>query len=246
MKKIILNLGCGTKFSDHPHIVNIDWSMYLRISRVPLVNRFLSLFLRGERKTKFINMPKNIKVHDLSKGIPFPDASVDIVYSSHFLEHIDRYSVPEFLKECLRVLKPGGHTRIVVPDMAYLCKRYLEHYNLCETGDGFAGEHDTYIKAMIEQCVRKESVGSSIQPWFRRKLENYLLGDARRRGETHQWMYDLHNLSALLGAAGFVDVKNVHFDTSELKGWSNYRLDLDESGNEYKKNSLYMEGKKQA
>ena len=53
-------------------------------------------------------------VHDLSKGIPFDDNSVDVVYHSHLLEHIDRKNVPTFLKEIRRVLKPRGIHRIVV------------------------------------------------------------------------------------------------------------------------------------
>jgi SAM-dependent methyltransferase len=46
-----------------------------------------------------------------------PDNSVDAVYSSHNLEHIYDYEVPLALAEFKRVLKPGGLTWLVVPDM---------------------------------------------------------------------------------------------------------------------------------
>jgi len=46
-----------------------------------------------------------------------PDACVDAVYSSHNLEHIYDYEVPLALAEFKRVLKPGGLTWLVVPDM---------------------------------------------------------------------------------------------------------------------------------
>jgi SAM-dependent methyltransferase len=46
-----------------------------------------------------------------------PDNAVDAVYSSHNLEHIYDYEVPLALAEFKRVLKPGGLTWLVVPDM---------------------------------------------------------------------------------------------------------------------------------
>jgi len=45
------------------------------------------------------------------------DNSVDAVYSSHNLEHIYDYEVPIALAEFKRVLKSGGLTWLVVPDM---------------------------------------------------------------------------------------------------------------------------------
>lgn len=51
---------------------------------------------------------------DLTEGFPFiEDNSIDLIYSSHFLEHID--NLDYFLKEINRVLKPGGKKVGVVP-----------------------------------------------------------------------------------------------------------------------------------
>ncbi|CAA9217761.1 MAG: hypothetical protein AVDCRST_MAG93-305, partial [uncultured Chloroflexia bacterium] len=54
----------------------------------------------------------------------YEDGTVDILYSSHMLEHLDRDSARRFLHEAYRVLKPGGAIRIVVPDFALLIDRY--------------------------------------------------------------------------------------------------------------------------
>lgn len=52
-------------------------------------------------------------IHDLNKGIPLKSNSVDVVYTSHFLEHIDN---PNFLMdEICRVLKVGGKLYARVP-----------------------------------------------------------------------------------------------------------------------------------
>ena len=43
--------------------------------------------------------------------------TVDLIYSSHFLEHISFSTGLTVLKECYRILKKGGLMRIVVPDI---------------------------------------------------------------------------------------------------------------------------------
>ncbi|WP_188261085.1 class I SAM-dependent methyltransferase [Azospirillum tabaci] len=46
-----------------------------------------------------------------------PDMSMDAVWSSHNLEHLDRHEVPRALREFLRVLRPGGQLLLAVPDL---------------------------------------------------------------------------------------------------------------------------------
>jgi SAM-dependent methyltransferase len=41
----------------------------------------------------------------------------DLVYSSHCLEHLFPWEVEIALKECLRVLNPGGALLLIVPDL---------------------------------------------------------------------------------------------------------------------------------
>tara|TARA_Y100000590_G_C15747715_1_gene1022845 strand:- start:13105 stop:13719 length:615 start_codon:yes stop_codon:yes gene_type:complete len=43
----------------------------------------------------------------------FPDESVDKVYTSHFLEHINHFDI--FIKELIRIVKPNGSITIIVP-----------------------------------------------------------------------------------------------------------------------------------
>lgn len=186
-------------------------------------------------------MPANILVHNLAKGIPFETESIDAVYHSHMLEHLDRDVAPGFLLEVKRVLKPGGIQRIVVPDLQLLCRRYLSHLESCDRDSQEIPKHDGYVSAIIEQCVRKEGTGSTLQPPLRRMVENAMRGDARRRGETHQWMYDRVNLSAVLTELGYKNPRQQDYRTSLITNWNDIGLDLDAQGNEYKPGSLYME-----
>lgn len=238
----ILNLGCGTKTSPHTSVVNIDWSILLRIRDNPVLKSLAPLLLNDERLSRFQALPENLMVHDLARGIPFPDASVDAVYHSHVLEHLDRDVARGFIQECARVLRPGGVIRIVIPDFERYCRNYLDHVGLCERlGQEAISQHDNFFEPMLLMSVRREAHGTSQQRPLRRFVENLLLGDARKRGETHQWMYDRFNLAALLESCGFTNPCVRSFDHSGIDDWASLGLDMDESGNEYKPESLYME-----
>jgi SAM-dependent methyltransferase len=237
----ILNLGCGVKTSSAPEVINVDWSIYLRLRRNRLGRQLALSLLSGERLERFKGMPSNIVVHNLSKGIPFDTASVDAVYHSHMLEHLARDVAPKFLLEVKRVLKPGGIQRIVVPDLQLLCRQYLSHLETCERASQESAKHDSYVSALIEQCVRKEGTGSTLQPPLRRMVENVLRGDARRRGETHQWMYDRVNLGFVLTELGYKNPRQQDYRTSLIPNWNEFGLDIDAQGNEYKPGSLYLE-----
>jgi len=53
---------------------------------------------------------------DASKPFPFETDSVDRIYSEHMIEHVDFAAGQAMLRECFRVLKPGGRFRIATPD----------------------------------------------------------------------------------------------------------------------------------
>ncbi len=239
----ILNLGCGTKTSSSSDVVNVDWSVMLRIRSNPLLRVFAPLILNDDRLVRFRSLPNNLVVHNLAKGIPFADDSVDAVYHSHVLEHLDRDVAPVFVKEAARVLKKGGVLRIVVPDFERACRVYLSHVETCERdGEQEIERHDIFFEPLLLMSVRREAHGTSQQKPSRRFVENLLLGDARKRGENHQWMYDRFNLAALLKKNGFSKVSVQSFDSSLIQGWNELGLDKAQNGSEYKPESLYVEG----
>lgn len=203
-----------------------------------------SPFLNEERRRHIDRLGENLLAHDLKKGIPFGDNSVDAVYHSHVLEHIDRIDVAIFQSEVLRVLKPGGIQRICVPDLEFLAGEYMNSLARCDEIDNQSDRHDQFIEDLLEQSVRREAWGTSQQPPLRRWIENAVLGDARRRGETHQWMYDRVSLRAMLRNMGFSDVSQMQFNESNIPDWSTLNLELDENNKEYKPGSLYIEAAK--
>jgi SAM-dependent methyltransferase len=90
----------------------------------------LGLHVRGvdlSPEARLFSPDMEIAVSDIEKeGIPFPEASFDVVYSKSLLEHFrdpDRY-----LKEAHRVLKPGGVLLTLVPDWESCYKLYFDDY----------------------------------------------------------------------------------------------------------------------
>jgi ubiquinone/menaquinone biosynthesis C-methylase UbiE len=202
--------------------------------------------LEGLRANK-----NNLIAHDLTKGIPCPDNSVDAVYHSHFLAHLDRNLADPaqdaaliFLKECRRVLKPGGVMRSVVPDLEYFARAYLAHLELAAAHPDECAQHEKYVSDIIEMAARKKPFAASMQRPIMRRIESLLLGDARKRGETQQWWYDRINLKVLLESAGFHSIREFDYRTSSIADWSQFGFDQNADGTPYQRHSLFLEAVK--
>lgn len=80
-----------------------------------------------------------------SQPLPFEDASVDIVHSDQFLEHVA--GLIPLVREVLRVLRPGGLMIARVPyfrsSFAYLDPTHVRFFGLC-TMDYFVQGTDLY------------------------------------------------------------------------------------------------------
>lgn len=67
--------------------------------------------------------------------LPLPKACADGIYSQHLIEHITRLQAAQLVRECARVLKPGGWLRLSTPDLAYYVREWQAQ---AVTGDGAA------------------------------------------------------------------------------------------------------------
>lgn len=65
---------------------------------------------------------------DISKPLPFSDGHADYILCEHCMEHIDYYAAVAFLKECRRVLRPGGVVRIATPSIERIRREGTQAY----------------------------------------------------------------------------------------------------------------------
>jgi len=88
----------------------------------------LHLGCGGDIKVGYINADKFDKRADVNfdaKEIPYDDQTFDEVYSSHLMEHFNKYEVPVVFKECYRILNYGGKLVFEVPDFEWVVKTWL-------------------------------------------------------------------------------------------------------------------------
>lgn len=125
---ICVNLGCGLSVA--PGWINIDASLNALFAGSPEIVLHLLYRLSGANRyyssQEYCNLlsENTFIFHDLSFTIPFPDNTVNYIYSSHFLEHLFKKDAVILLKEANRVLYPGGIIRVVVPDLNYALELY--------------------------------------------------------------------------------------------------------------------------
>ena len=137
----MLNLGCGKSF--HPDWVNIDF--------IPTTSKVIG--------------------HDLRKRLPVEENVWDVVYASHVLEHFSCGEARSFLKECYRVLRPGGVLRIVVPDLEMIARLYLQYLDEATAGDSqAAARHEWMTLEMLDQLARERSGGEVLRYWQRNPM----------------------------------------------------------------------------
>jgi predicted SAM-dependent methyltransferase len=179
-----VNIGCGQ--TPVPGWYNYDNSLSVRLAKYPLLTLFLDkLGLLKESQREFISAGRktNITQADATKRLPFKDKSVEVIYSSHMLEHLDPEEVRMFLKEARRVLMPNGILRIVVPDLKKLVTRYME---IRDADDFISKSHLTRLKPKT----------------LSQRLKYLIVGDRH-----HLWMYDGLSMVRLLSEMGFKEPK---------------------------------------
>lgn len=207
-----VNVGCGQTPTEGWR--NFDNSLSLRLAKIPLLPALLhKARILEAPQYQFIQFARSNRIEygDVAKGLPLSDGSVDVIYSSHMLEHLDRDEASVFLKEARRVLRPGGIIRLAVPDIQKHVRQYIE-----------SEDADAFIAGTFLCNPRPRTI---VQ-----RLRILLVGTRH-----HQWMYDGGSLCRLLLAHGFVKAEVMR--PGETKVRAPEPLDLQERFSE----SVYAE-----
>jgi predicted SAM-dependent methyltransferase len=134
---------------------------------------------------------------DATKPFPFKDKSFDYIFCQHMIEHIGYQDGQFMLRECLRVLKPGGKVRISTPNLAMVCGLYRRPEELSEL-------QNAYLHWSQETWVPD---APKARPAF--VINNFF------RNWGHQFIYDAETLSEAIERVGFCQVKAFALNASE-------------------------------
>jgi predicted SAM-dependent methyltransferase len=171
--------------------------------------RVMRMHRRGVRKAAEYQGARGLKLHfgcganlkpgfvniDLAKGadltldlrekLPFADGSCLMIYSEHFLEHIDYPNgARALLRECYRALQRGGTFSVGVPDTEWPLLEY-------------AGKRNDGYFDLVKRQWHPE--------WCKTRLEH--INFHFRQGTEHKFAYDFETVESLLKSVGFTDVK---------------------------------------
>jgi len=131
--------------------------------------------------------PRGLVYLDARRPFPLPDASFDFVFSEHMLEHLSYEEGLACLRECRRVLRPGGRIRIATPSLERLARLYdaeqtdVQRRYVRWAADSFVPEAEAALPGFV--------VNNFMRAWG------------------HRFVYDRDTLRHALESAGFVDVR---------------------------------------
>jgi predicted SAM-dependent methyltransferase len=145
------------------------------------------------------NFPKAREaIHlDATRRFPFADGTFDYIFSEHMIEHVPYESGFFMLKECRRVLKPGGRVRIATPDFAFLM-------------DLTRADRTDLQRAYISWTAKKYFPDApDDNPMF--VINNFV------REWGHTFIYDERTLGEAMTKAGLINVVRCDLQRSEDK-----------------------------
>lgn len=146
----LLNVGCGPY--PHKSFINLDYSWTPDIDICWDITR---------------------------KPYPIESSSLEGIYTEHCLEHIGFDDFEKNMKEFLRMLKPGGTIRIIMPDGEI----YMDIYQRRKQGEKIQLPYEEgYLTPMAR-----------------------INGIFRNHG--HRFIYDFETVKKILEQAGFKDIK---------------------------------------
>ena len=141
--------------------------------------------LPGWINIDFVRTPAVDVWWNLGQPVPLPGGSCRYIFHEHVLEHFELSRALFLLRECHRLLQPGGVLRVAMPSLDDMLAN-------CATGNWRAAR-------------------STHMPEVETKAE-YLNVNFRSWG--HRWIYDRDELHRRLGEAGFRDIRDVEIGQS--------------------------------
>lgn len=125
---------------------------------------------------------------DASKKFPLPNNTFNYVFSEHTIEHLGYQEGTGMIKECFRILKPGGRIRMATPDL----QKILE----IDANAAKSPTQEKYIRWITDNFINSDHV----------YLESLVVNNAFTNWG-HNFIYDEKTLTKILKDTGFVKIE---------------------------------------
>jgi glycosyltransferase involved in cell wall biosynthesis len=178
--------GCGL----HPvqGWENVDKSYGPILTRHPRLKVMLrGLGLLSQRQFD-LDWPSTIRRVDVRRSFPWPASSVEAIYCDRMLGFLSRDEGTDFLRNCYRVLCPGGKLRLVAFDLETMVRKYSEEKT--------AGRDDAADSFMHRITSDVDSGGPRLNRFAMRLVRGF-------DHHSNRTLYDLDSLRKVLVGIGF-------------------------------------------
>lgn len=163
------------------------------------------MVLDGWFNTDVLPIARGVYYLDVTERFPFPDSCFDYVSGEHLIEHLSWNEALFCLRECFRVLKPGGRLRLATPDLDVYLGLFSEQKTDIQR---------RYIRYHMDKFVlRAKPPAEPVEPPPPPAREECFVINSAFRNWGHKFIFDEPTLRAAMGCAGFVDV--VRFASGE-------------------------------
>ena len=176
----------------------------VRISKKYSTSRELNLNVGSGPypKNGFLNLdfsPQADLRLDLRQPIPLPEASCQLIFTEHFVEHLSYpEGVDRFFTNAHRILQPSGRILISVPETKWLLEEYIaggsKYIEQCKKSNWHPEDLVTFMEH-INYHFRQRCVG---------RRESHF--------ECHRFAYDFETMKVTLERNGFSGVRLRDFD----------------------------------
>jgi predicted SAM-dependent methyltransferase len=126
-------------------------------------------------------------IWNLRWRMPFRANSCSFIYHEHYIEHISPREATRFLRDCHRVLAPGGVMRIATPSLKHITQKYLSDWH----------DQDWLSWSEYQHIQTGSEMMNIVFRWW-----------------GHKWIYDEEELERRLRDAGFTHIKFVERNVS--------------------------------
>jgi len=135
---------------------------------------------------------------DAMRKLPFPDCSLDVIFTEQFIEHIPQAGAKFFMEEAYRTLKVGGVIRQSTPQLEKLISIYRDE-NSCVSREAVVDRHLDRHRRGVNHIIATgcQFINDQFSLWG------------------HQFIYDRDALIRLTEDAGFEAITWCEFGKSD-------------------------------